>query len=56
MGIILKLKQNTISSQQMEILLLLGSYIQITFLLWGWRKKKKNLKVTANVQYILEIR
>jgi hypothetical protein len=24
--------------------------------LWGWRKKKKNLKVTANVQSILEIR
>jgi hypothetical protein len=32
MGIILKLKQNTISLQQMEILLLWASYIQMIFL------------------------
>jgi hypothetical protein len=41
MGSILKLKQSTISLQQMEILLLLGSCIQIIFILEVRLKQEK---------------
>jgi hypothetical protein len=41
MGSILKVKQSTISLQQMEILLLLGNYIQTIFLLEVRLKQEK---------------